>query len=91
MKSHTASYFTGYLIGKQIIKNKYEQPILDLGMIKTINKTKVYAFIKGLIDSGVKIKCPEECFPKQERIKGTNLKKDMSELFEKIKSQIDKI
>ena len=91
LKSLTASYFTGYLAGKIILKNKYKNPIFDVGMIKTINKTKVYAFIKGLLDSGVKIKCPEKCLPDENRIKGKHLKKDLSQYFEKIKLQIDKI
>lgn len=90
LKSITASYLTGYLIGKQIIKNKLENPILDCGMIATLHKTKVYGFLKGLIDSGIKINCEEKCFPEEERIKGKTLKKEFSENFEKIKSEIDK-
>ncbi len=90
LKSITSSYLTGYLIGKQIIKNRLENPILDCGMISALHKTKVYGFLKGLIDSGIKINCDEKCFPEEERIKGKNLKKDFSKNLEKIKSEIDK-
>src|SRR5271169_2066091 len=32
LKSITASYLTGFLIGKMILKEKKEKPILDIGM-----------------------------------------------------------
>ncbi len=91
LKSISASYLTGYLIGKEIKKRKLENPILDTGMIKTLDKSKVYSFLKGLIDSGIKINCPEKCFPEEERIIGKRLKKDFSKYFNEIKANIDKI
>ncbi|MFW5846654.1 MAG: 50S ribosomal protein L18 [Nanoarchaeota archaeon] len=90
LKSITACYLLGYLIGKKIIKEKKETPILDFGMINMLWKTKPYSFLKGVIDSGIKLECPEEAFPEQERIQGKNLKQDFSSNFEKIKSKIDK-
>lgn len=90
LKSIPASYLTGYLIGKQIKTKNLETPILDIGMVQALHKTKVYAFIKGLIDSGLEISCKEEAFPEQERIEGKNLKSDFSNKFNEIKSQIDK-
>lgn len=90
LKTIPASYLTGYLIGKQIIKKKLEQPIIDLGMVQALHKTKVYGFIKGLIDSGIKISCKEEAFPDEERLKGKHLKKDFSEIFNKVKGEIEK-
>jgi large subunit ribosomal protein L18 len=84
MKSITASYLTGYLMGKKI--EKMEKPIVDLGMMRTIQKTKVFAFLKGLIDAGAKIQCKEETFPTEERIKGEHLKNKID--FDAIKSKI---
>ena len=89
LKSIPASYLTGLLIGKKILKVKGENPIVDLGMIRNIHKTKVFAFLKGIIDAGVKIKHKEETFPDEEIIMGKHLKKDFSEIFNKIKSNID--
>ncbi len=83
LKSIPASYLTGYLIGKQIIKKGLKMPIVDFGMVRVLHKTKTYAFLKGLIDSGVEIKC-EKGFPDEEKIKG---KVDI----EKIKLEIDKL
>jgi large subunit ribosomal protein L18 len=87
LKSISASYLTGYLVGKEIEKKKLDTPIVDFGMIKTLHKTKVYAFLKGMIDSGIEIKCDEECFPEDNRIKGEHMKNkvNVDEIREKIK------
>jgi len=90
LKSIPASYLTGYLIGSKILKEKMETPIVDLGMIKTLYKTKIFAFINGLIDAGLEISCKEEAFPEEERIKGSSMKEDFTKTFEVIKSNINK-
>lgn len=91
LKSIPASYLTGFLMGKEIIKNKLSQKvIIDSGMIIMKHKTKPFAFIKGLIDSGINIKCKEKAFPEDERIQGKSLKKDFSKEFNEIKSRIEK-
>jgi large subunit ribosomal protein L18 len=91
LKSVSSAYLTGYLVGKKIQKQKLETPIVDLGMIRTSPKTKVFSFIKGLIDSGLEISCKEDVFPEEDRIIGKHLKKDFSSEFNKIKSNLDKI
>jgi len=90
LKSVSASYLTGFLMGKKILEKKLPNPIIDFGMMRMIYKSKPYAFIKGLIDAGVEIKCKEEAFPSEERIKGQHLKNDFSKTFEDIKSKINK-
>lgn len=87
LKSVTASYLLGMLVGKKITDKK-NLPIVDLGMINPVHKSKVYAFIKGLIDSGIKIKSKEGIFPEENRIKGEHLKNKVP--FEEIKSKITK-
>lgn len=91
LKSIPAAYLLGYLMSKEIIKSKLEKPIVDFGMIRMIYKTKTYAFLKGLIDAGLKIPCKEKTFPEEKRIHGENLKKkNFSTYFQEIKSKIDK-
>ncbi|MEK6842445.1 MAG: 50S ribosomal protein L18 [Nanoarchaeota archaeon] len=91
LKSITASYLTGLLVGKKILKEKKQTPIVDLGMIRNIHKTKTFAFLKGLADSGLKIKHDAKTFPEKDRIEGKHLKKDFSKTFEKVKLNIEKI
>ena len=88
LKSVTASYLTGYLIGKTIIKKKLAEPIIDFGMIPALHKSKVFAFLKGVVDSGIKINCKKEAFPEEARIKGEHLKNKIK--FEDIKLKINK-
>lgn len=89
LKTVPASYFLGYYLGRRIIKEKYETPIIDFGMIQAIHKNKTYSFIKGLIDSGLKISCKKEDFPSEERIKGEHLKNKIP--FSEIKMKLEKI
>jgi len=86
LKSIPAAYLTGYLIGEQINKKKAETPIIDFGMLRVLQKTKVHAFLKGLVDAGIKIKCKEKDFPDEERIKGKQLKNKID--VEGIKNKI---
>lgn len=87
LKSIPASYLIGYFIGKKIQKEKLENPIIDLGMIRTVHKTRAFSFIKGLVDSGLDLKTDEKTFPEEERISGENIKSKID--IEKIKSKID--
>ncbi len=89
LKSTPASYLTGLLIGKKILGKKLGKPVLDFGMIRVLHKNKVFAFLKGLKDSGIEVTCKEEFFPNEDRIKGKHLKKDFSKIFEEIKSKIE--
>jgi len=90
LKSLPAAYLTGFLMGNKIKKENLEEPIIDFGMIRTIHKSKIYSFLKGLIDSGVRINVNEKIFPSQERMEGKHLKEDFTKNFEKIKSEITK-
>ena len=84
LKSISAAYLIGYLLGKKILKAKLEKPIVDFGMIRVIYKTKVFSFLKGLKDSGIEIPCKEEAFPEEERISKKEIK------LQEIKSNIEK-
>ncbi len=89
LKSIPASYLTGLLIGRQINKKGLKTPIVDFGMMRVIAKNRGYAFLKGVIDAGVKIKCDEEQFPEEDRIQGKSLKEDFSKTFTEIKLKIE--
>lgn len=88
LKGVPAAYLTGYLAGIKIKESKLKTPILDVGMARMIVHSRLFAFIKGLQDSGVGIKCDEKHFPSQEKIKGTLMKNKVD--VEKIKTSIGK-
>ncbi len=89
LKSIPASYLTGLLIGREVNKKGLKTPIVDFGMMRVLAKNKGYAFLKGVVDAGVKIKCDEEQFPEEERLSGKNLKEDFSKTFKEIKFKIE--
>jgi len=86
IKNLSAFYLTGLLTGKEIKDKKVEEPILDLGMMRTIHKSNIFGFIKGIVDAGIEISCKEEALPDDDRIKGEHLTNKIP--FEKIKLNI---
>jgi len=61
LKNIQAAYLTGYLFGK-MLKDKEldENAIVDLGLARTLFKSRIYTSIRGIIDSGIKIKAEIE-------------------------------
>ncbi len=57
LKSTPAVYLTGFFLGKEILAKKLQIPIIDIGMTRNIHKNKIFAFLKGLKDSGLNVKC----------------------------------
>ena len=88
LKSVPASYLTGLMVGNRIKEKKLKKPIVDFGMIRMIRKSGPYAFLKGLIDSGIEIECKDEFFPKEDRIKGEKTKIKIA--FDEIKAKMSK-
>jgi len=82
LKSLAASYLAGLLLGnkaKDKIKGKI---ILDTGLIPSTKGSRVYAVVKGVADSGIKIDFNEKVMPSEERIKADY------EFFEQIKGKL---
>ncbi len=81
-KNTPASYLTGLLIGKAALKKKIHDVILDTGVATPLHKGRLYAFLRGALDSGLVIPhdAEKEIFPTQDRIEGKHihLKSDAS-------------
>jgi large subunit ribosomal protein L18 len=88
LKSLSAAYLGGYLIGKKASSLK-ERVILDTGLAPNTKGSRIYAVIKGISDSGITINFDENIIPTKERLEGKNMKKDFSSEFNKIKKSID--
>ncbi len=89
LKSLSAAYLTGLLLGKKIINLKKEL-ILDSGLIPNTKASRVYSAVKGLVDSRIKIKHNNKIFPNEDQISGKYMKEDFSSEFKKIKEKIIK-
>jgi large subunit ribosomal protein L18 len=81
LKSLPAGYLTGLLFAKKLDKSQY---IIDLGMIRNVSGSRVYAVLNGLYDGGAKIKVNKEVFPSKERINGEHLNEDTKKAFNKL-------
>ena len=64
LKNLTAAYLTGYLLA--VRSKKTNSAILDLGMQRNVKNSRLYAFVKGAIDGGMKIPCNEDVLPGEE-------------------------
>ncbi|MFH1506406.1 MAG: 50S ribosomal protein L18 [archaeon] len=88
-KNIPAAYLAGLAIGKKAQDKGVKEAILDLGLQTPIAGSKLYAALKGAVDSGLKIPCSEEIFPKQERLEGKHIQKgDVSKDLEMLKKKI---
>ena len=68
-----ASYLVGLLLGKKAIKNKINKAILDLGLHASANGGRLYALVKGVVDSGLNVKVDEKVFPSEDRLTGQHI------------------
>ncbi len=64
LKSRGAAYLTGYLLASKY-KGK-EQPILDIGLARSIAGSRTYAFLKGAVDGGMNVAHSEAILPSDE-------------------------
>jgi large subunit ribosomal protein L18 len=89
LKNMSAAYLVGYMLGKKIVSKGDTQAILDTGFKTPLQKGKTYAFLKGVVDAGVKIPVGDEkIYPDNERIEGQHLKNNVNESFLKVKQAI---
>jgi large subunit ribosomal protein L18 len=69
----SAAYLTGLLLGKKGLDRKVKDAILDIGMHHSVAGSRIYAFAKGVVDSGVDVPVSEEVFPSEERLSGAHI------------------
>ena len=85
LKSLSAAYLTGFLLGVKM-KGKVKEAILDMGMHRNVNNSRVYAVLKGLVESGLNIPHGKEALPSDENIrKNEKVGKLVDKLKEKLK------
>ena len=73
-----AAYLTGLLAGKKAREKK-----------TSTKGSRLYAALKGVIDSGISVPHSEEILPSEDRIKGKHISEDMVKKFEDVKKKIE--
>ncbi|MDG6225720.1 MAG: 50S ribosomal protein L18 [Candidatus Thermoplasmatota archaeon] len=89
LKDTTASYLTGLLAGIRARSSDIDEAVLDIGLNEPIKGSKVFAALKGMLDSGLDISHGEGMFPSDDRIDGS-VKGDDGTIaaFEEMKKRI---
>ena len=82
LKSIPAAYLTGLILGN-LAKSKIKEAILDIGVHRNVKKSRIYAALKGVIDSGVQIPHSSEALPSLD-----NMNPEIKKIFDKVKSTI---
>jgi large subunit ribosomal protein L18 len=83
-----AAYLTGLLAGKRAKEQGVTECVLDIGRYIPVTGSKVFAGLKGVIDSGVTCPLDEKKLPSEERITGQHLDKNISDDVNSIKTKI---
>lgn len=76
-KGHTSNtpsaYLVGLLCGYRAIEAGVKECVLDLGMHVPTPQSKVFAALKGALDSGLQISHDEKILPSEKRIVGEHI------------------
>ncbi|MCE8424727.1 MAG: 50S ribosomal protein L18 [Candidatus Methanoperedens sp.] len=87
-----SAYLAGLLLGYRAKKKGQSVAILDIGLSQATRGGRVFAALKGAIDSGLEIPHDPEIFPKEDRIMGKHIDKyrktDIAGQFQAAKEKI---
>jgi len=83
-----AAYLTGLLAGKRAKDKGIKQGVLDIGLYHPTIGSIVFATLKGILDAGIECPHDAEMLPKEDRIHGTYLNKDIKPIVGEIKTKI---
>ncbi|MHA1995228.1 MAG: 50S ribosomal protein L18 [Candidatus Hodarchaeales archaeon] len=93
-----SAYLMGLLAGKKAQKAKISSVIFDIGLNPPVYGSRVFATLKGLVDSGLEIPHSDKVFPTEDRINGEHianyaklLKDENKEKFDQQFSQYKKL
>lgn len=84
-----AAYLTGLLAGKRARDKKIEEAVLDLGLQSSTKGSRLYAALKGVLDSGINVPHKESILPTEDRIKGKHISEEIMKKFEDVKKKIE--
>lgn len=88
-----AAYLTGVLVGRKSLERKINEVVLNSGLYPSVKGSRIYAVVKGALDSGLKIDVDMEILPTEERIKGVHIAsnekfKNLTNEFERVKEKL---
>ncbi|NOZ81572.1 MAG: 50S ribosomal protein L18 [Candidatus Micrarchaeota archaeon] len=82
-----AAYLTGLLAGIRAA-GKIKEAILDTGLQVSTKGSRIYAALKGVLDSGIHIPHSPEILPSEDRILGKHINEKMERDVNELKKSI---
>ena len=73
------------------MKKSINNAVLDIGLNVSTKGSRIYAALKGAIDSGLKIPHNKDILPDEKRIKGNHISADIEKMFDSVKAKIEKV
>ncbi len=68
-----AAYLTGLLIGKKALETGVKETVLDIGLKTPTKGSRVFAVLRGAVESGLEVPHSPEVFPDDHRIRGEHI------------------
>ncbi len=68
-----AAYLTGELAGRRAIASGIKEALLDIGLKSSSKGSRLYAVLKGLVDSGLHVPHSPDNLPSDDRLAGTHV------------------
>jgi large subunit ribosomal protein L18 len=88
LASTPAAYLTGVLAGTRAKEKGITEGVLDIGLYHPTVGSKVFASLKGVLDAGISCPHDKEMLPKEDRIDGKHLNKDIKPVVGEIKTKM---
>lgn len=86
LKSIPAAYLTGMLLANKV-KKEIKEAILDIGMQRNVKGSRIFAALKGAIDSGLTIPHSSDSLPTEEDLKKNE---KINPILEKLRKELTK-
>lgn len=74
LKNRESAYQTGLLLGNKALEKGVKTAILDMGMHRNVQKSRIFALLNGAVDAGLNIPHSKEAFPELEKKAPTSTK-----------------
>ncbi|MFX0013659.1 MAG: 50S ribosomal protein L18 [Promethearchaeota archaeon] len=85
-----SAYLVGFLAGLKAKQTGISEAILDIGNTPPIYGSRIFAALKGIVDSGIEVPHSDKIFPTEHRLNGTHIADFAKLLKETDKESFDK-
>lgn len=90
-KNIPSAYLAGFLLGKRGLASGIRTAVLDIGLHTPSHGGRIFAAVKGAVDSGLAVPLGEDAIPNSQRLAGNHIAEYAGKIdAEKFKTQFSK-